>query len=345
MTSSRRTLLLVESPAQLLHAAEWCHANATGSRALIVVLAPPDEWGRHQLARLADLVRGSGLPLAWYEPRRRPGAALEVVGSLREDLRTADRLVVGDPFSGLVQAMLPLAAARDVVVVDDGASTVEFAEHLGRREPLMRWSHTQSTAARWVRRPLATRALAFFTPSRRRTVGLFTVMPTPAVSGLWVQPNGYEWTRSRFAPPRREPGVDIVGTSLVETGLVSEDDYAGIIAGAVAGRRVGRYFAHRREDPARLGRLAARFDLTVVRPELPLELVLAAGPVPQRLLSFPSSVVFTLPVVLRRVGIRIDTIDVSAALASGIDQRARRFITGLPRLAGTGGRAGLSPSV
>jgi hypothetical protein len=68
---------------------------------------------------------------------------------------------------------------------------------------------------------------------------------------------------------------------------------------------VSRYLAHRREDPAKLARIADLAGVEVLRPALPLELVLRAGPVARTVVSFPSTVVHTLPVVLAGTGAEV----------------------------------------
>lgn len=329
------SVALVESPAQLLHAIEWCHANAAASTTLIAVLAPRDGHGRAQLHRLANLALAAGITVRWFDPRKDFSAPVGVIAALRAPLGRARRFVVGDPFSGLVQAMLPVVGARDVIVVDDGASTVEFSERLAAGQALTRWTHDQGRGiAGWLRPALASRALDFFRPSAGRSVGLFTVMPTVDVPGLWVQPNGYDWSRTRFGAPDVVPGTDIVGTSLVETGLVHEATYLGILTELVGRRAIGHYYAHRREEEGKLQRISRATGLTVVRPGLPLELELCQGAVAEHLVCFPSSVGFTLPVVLRRLPTTVSVIEVpTASLAPRINDRARAFLQKLPHLA------------
>src|SRR5581483_6258509 len=91
------------------------------------------------LGRGADFVAELGLEIQRLPVRTRTPAA--VVGSARvaQALAAADRLIVGDPFSRFVQTLLPLAQPRDVVVVDDGTATWEFARCVDAGKPLVRW--------------------------------------------------------------------------------------------------------------------------------------------------------------------------------------------------------------
>jgi hypothetical protein len=92
-------------------------------------------------------------------------------------------------------------------------------------------------------------------------------------------------------------GTDLVGTSLVESGVVDEEAYLDTVADLMRTHRVDRYFAHRKEDDRKLSRISA-LGLQVMQPILPLELIARRGPIGRYVLSFPSTVMHTLPVVL-----------------------------------------------
>jgi hypothetical protein len=226
---------------------------------------------------------------------------VRTVASLRTAVASARRLVVGDPFSGMIQALLPFAKASEVVVVDDGTATLEFASQLEHGTSLRRWHAAPGTGM--LRAPLARNARSFFASGRLR---LFTVMTVSSLPGSRIQRHGYDWTRRRFGPPVRLRGLDVIGSSLAETGVVDAESYLdAVTALAVDSGAGGRYFAHRREDPEKLRRLAQRSGLRIVRPTVPLEVELRRGPVATHLASFPSSVGYTLPLVLAGVGTRI----------------------------------------
>ena len=88
-----------------------------------------------------------------------------------------------------------------------------------------------------------------------------------------------------------------------------------------------RYYAHRREDPEKLRLLAEYGELEIVRPELPLELELLRGPVAAELISLPSTVLHTLPLVLAGTGVRITACaDVTDWLGPDVPERAAAFL-------------------
>ncbi|WP_372503025.1 hypothetical protein [Streptomyces rhizoryzae] len=354
------TLAFVESPVQLLNVLEWAHARAgTAPPAplTVAVLAPHDPMTRGQLRRMAELAREEGHTVRWEEARGGATAPLRTVGGLAPLLRAARRIVLGDPFSRYVQLLLGLARAREVVVVDDGTATMEFTGQLARGERLVRW-HRHGTGRgprELLLAPFAATARRRLTPGpqgarHRRTVALFTSMPVEAPGGMAVAANDFAWTRARFGPPRLTRTADLVGTSLVETGVVDTDRYLAAVAALARAHGATRYFAHRRESAGKLHRLAAETGLEVVRPDLPLELIARRGPIGRTVLSFPSTVVHTLPLALRGTGVQVAVCDIDPAwLTAHASPRARGFldgVTGTARAArrlphaGTEGRTG-----
>ncbi|MFD7770349.1 hypothetical protein [Streptomyces sp. NPDC059787] len=324
------TLAFVESPVQLLNVLEWAHAHAPGVGLTLVVLSPVDPMTRGQLRRMAELAREEGHEVRWEEARGGAGAPFQTVGGLTAPLRRATRVVLGDPFSRYVQLLLTITRAREVVVVDDGTATMEFVGQLARGERLVRWHRKGGRPGprELVLAPVSAAARRRLTPGEKRTVEVFTSMPmedTPP--GVTVSSHTFTWTRDRFGPPRVTRGADMVGTSLVETGVVDADAYLEAVRSLVATHGAKRYFAHRRESTEKLHRLAVETGLEIVRPELPLEIVARRGPVGATVLSFPSTVVHTLPLALAGTGVRVVVCDIDPAwLTKHASPRAQGFL-------------------
>ncbi|MFJ3796454.1 hypothetical protein ACIPSJ_09205 [Streptomyces sp. NPDC090088] len=300
-----RTLALVESPAQLLNLLEWALGERGGAPdpALceVAVLLPRDAVTRHQLRVTAELAEAEGLAVGHYDIRRVPVGFARAVTALGPRLATADRLVLGDPFSGVIQRLLPLSPARDLVLVDDGTATLELSRALLAGRPLVRWHHrgrASHAAARTGRR---------LTPGDGRRLEVFSCLSERLrlPPGAEASGNAYTWARDRFGPPQVRPGTDMIGSSLAETGLIGTERYVEEVTSIAHQRNVERYYAHRREDPDKLRLLAEYGELEIVRPELPLELELLRGPVAAELVSMPSSVLRTLPLVLAGTGVEI----------------------------------------
>ncbi|MDT3400787.1 hypothetical protein RKE29_30025 [Streptomyces sp. B1866] len=296
------------------------------------MLPPQDPTTCDQLRGMAELARGEGVTVRWEEARGGAGAPLRTVGGLRAALRRAGRIVIGDPFSRYVQLLLTLTRARDLVVVDDGTATMEFISQLARGERLERW-HRRGTgrgARDLVFAPVSANARRMLTPSAARRVEVFSSMPVEPPPGVTVTANDFAWTRARFGPPALTGGTDLVGTSLVETGVVDLDHYLAAVQSLSRAHGATRYFAHRRESTDKLRRIAAEVGLEIVRPDLPLELIARRGPIGRTILSFPSTVVHTLPLALAGTGVRVAVCDVDPAwLTSGASPRAQGFLSGV----------------
>lgn len=367
MTLSGPTLAFVESPVQLLNVLEWAyvdgpdeHAEPRGPRlegvprqtrrALpapegapeapardrlhIVVLPPTDPMSRGQLRRIAAIARDEGYAVQWQEARGGPGAPLRALAALAGDVRRARRIVVGDPFSRFVQLLLVPARAAELVVVDDGTATMEFMAQLGRGERLRRWHRTGGGPAARLRElvyaPVSGRARRRLTPGPGRHVEVFTSMPVTPLPGMELRINAFAWTRARFGPPRLTKGTDLVGTSLVETGVVDLDRYLEAVRALALEHGATRYFAHRRESPEKLRALSEATGLEIVRPDLPLELIARRGPVGRTVVSFPSTVVHTLPYALTGTGVTVAVCDIDPAWLTGsATPRARSFLAGV----------------
>jgi hypothetical protein len=306
---------------------------------------------RGQLRRVAELARDEGVAVRWEDARGGPTAPLKTVGSLARELRRARRVVIGDPFSRYVQLLLTLTSARDIVVVDDGTATMEFVSQLADGERLVRWHRKgsspaglQAAAQAVLFAPFARRARSRLTPGgpggrdgeRARRVSVFSSMPVDASDarlremGVTVTANDFAWTRSRFGPPRLTRGTDLVGTSLVETGVVDLERYLEGVASLARTHGATRYFAHRRESSEKLHRVKSATGLEIVRPDLPLELVARRGPIGRTVVSFPSTVVHTLPLALAGTPVSVAVCEVDRTwFTAGASPRAEGFLSGV----------------
>ncbi|MGJ5890750.1 hypothetical protein ACSCBZ_02205 [Streptomyces niveiscabiei] len=360
------TLAFVESPVQLLNVLEWAHARGPGAGQgepsyagpasgtdgvpgagaessgvaegvedglVLVVLAPNDPMTRGQLRRMAELAREEGHVVRWEEARGGTAAPFRTVGGLSRLLRRARRVVMGDPFSRYVQLLLTITKAPELVVVDDGTATMEFVGQLARGERLVRWHRKGGRPGPrdLVFAPVSSSARRRLTPSARRRVEVFSAMPIEdAPEGVRITENAFAWTRARFGPPTVTKGADMVGTSLVETGVVDEERYLEAVQNLARTHGVTRYFAHRRESTEKLHRLQTESGLEIVRPELPLELIARRGPIGRTILSFPSTVVHTLPIALVGTGVRVTVCDIDPEwLTTNASPRAQGFLSGV----------------
>ncbi|MFF7361132.1 hypothetical protein [Streptomyces sp. NPDC008125] len=330
-------LAFVESPVQLLNVLEWTHAMGEEAPAVttVVVLPPVDPMSRGQLRRMADLARDEGITVRWQEARGEQGTPLRTLRALVGLVRRADHVVIGDPFSRYVQLLLSIVRTGNLTVVDDGTATMEFVAQLARGERLVRWHRKGSKGPReLLLAPVTATARRRFVPSHRHRVEVFTAMPVEAPDGVEVTANTFSWTRARFGPPRLTKGADIVGTSLVETGVVEAVPYQEAVAALARTHGATRYFAHRREATDKLHALEAATGLEIVRPDLPLELIARRGPIGRTVLSFPSTVVHTLPLALAGTGVKVAVCDIDPRwLRDTASPRAQGFLSGVTETA------------
>ncbi|MFD3539517.1 hypothetical protein ACFWUQ_08455 [Streptomyces sp. NPDC058662] len=325
------------------------HAHAAGAEPeapglRIVVLPPTDPMSRGQLRRMAGLARDEGHQVQWQEARGGGLAPLKALAALARDVRAARTVVVGDPFSRYVQLLLTLVRAEELVVVDDGTATMEFITQTARGERLVRWHRVgggglPGRVRELAYAPVSAAARRRFRPAGAtgrgaRRVEVFTSMPVTAHSGMTLRVNDFSWTRARFGPPRLTRGADLVGTSLVETGVVEPDRYLEAVRALAEEHGATRYFAHRRESPEKLRALSEATGLEIVRPDLPLELIARRGPVGRTIISFPSTVVHTLPYALSGTGVTVAVCDVDPGWLTGsASPRARGFLAGVTETA------------
>jgi hypothetical protein len=352
-----RTVALVESPVQLLNVLEWAHVRPSvapvipvaragaapgapvvpGAQPLtVVVLSPADPISRGQLRRMTELARDEGVVVRWCEARGGRGGLLRTAIALAPLLLRVRHLVIGDPFSGLVQVLLPLCRAKELTVVDDGTATMEFTEILTTGGRLVRWhrSGRRRSPVDAAFGLFASAARRRLTPGKRCRIELFSAMPATPPPGMALRTNRFAWTRSRFGPPQILPGTDLIGTSLVETGVVDPERYLAVVHSLAQRHGAIRYFAHRREAADKLHRLAVETGLEIVRPDLPLELVARRGPTGRTVLSFPSTVVHTLPLALAGTGVQITVCDIDQEwLTAAASPRAHRFLSGITHTA------------
>ena len=327
MTHHAPVVALVESPAQLLNVLEWAYQNAAatepgtgrpaerfGERLAITILPPPEPAARVQLDRMTELATAAGCRVSWHEARGGRGVRLRTLRKLRPAVSSAGTVIIGDPFSGFLQLVVSIFRIRNLVVVDDGSASIRFVEIMDSGDELARWHPSGKRTA--VNRMIATRARRRMAAGAsligpQRPMRLFTAMPVGSHS-IGIVRNTLAWTRQLNPAPALLGGSDLIGSSLVETGVVSQQHYLHAVATMITQQQVNRYLAHRRESNEKLLAIAA-LGVEVIRPGLPLELYARQGPIAERLISFPSTVVHTLPLVLSDTRVQVLVCDIDDA--------------------------------
>jgi hypothetical protein len=333
-----RTLALVESATQLINAAEWAHDSGEDANTNIIVLAPNDCESVRQINGVADAARASGLSVAVLPVRARRPAAPVFGARVLAAVARANQLVIGDPFSRYIHTLLPAAQADQVVIVDDGTATWDYAACIESGAPLMRWTHPSANA-----RPAAIRATRLLTPSPRRSIDVFTCLRDATPVGAVGLVNRYRWIRSQHTPEVIDDQVDVLGTSLVDSGVVERHAYLDAVAMLARAGTPVRYVAHRREAEHLVAEIATIDNVRVVRPDRPVEMLLRQGPVARELIAFPSTAAHTLPVVLCDLDVRLRVQPIAASwFTPQATQRARSFVARIAHDAPVASRARLA---
>lgn len=323
-------LALVECPVQLLNVIELGIAEPSLARVKIAILAPAEGRTRTQLRVMTQLAREMGHQVSWHETRQGGAAVARTVSAVATELAGVDHLVLGDPFSGAMQVIVSLVRPAAVTIVDDGTATLEFARQWNAGEHLARWdqvatpSHRRHVAT-LAREQVADRVRRLLSPESGCRLRVFSSLPV-TMGAVEVLHNDFGWVRSTYTKPVIKAGADLVGTSLVESGVVGAAPYRDGVKRLIARYGVDRYFPHRKESAAKLAEIE-QLGVQIVPSNLPLEIAARQGPIARTVLSFPSAVVHTLPLVLSDTPVEILVCDINDGwFTAATSYRSDRFL-------------------
>ncbi len=283
-------LAWVESPLQLVGAAEWASAH---ERTVPVA-------GRltAQMGETADELIARGARFGECQP---------YLGIPFKMLSQHDHWLVGDGLSGQFRMAVSVLRPKTLTFLDDGANTLAFAAALAGSgvyaRPGVHEGRLTTTLA-----PLALERI--HRRARHGRVTLFTAFDIPARErlteyGIEVEPHRFPWTRASAPPTDIGPRV-IMGSARPVDGRM---DLAAFIAwvSAVAAGGPATYLPHRRETPGQLDAVRGIPNITISPARLPAELALAGARRPLEIFTLPSSTATTLPLVLEGTGSVIRT--------------------------------------
>lgn len=297
-------LAWVESPLQLLGAAEW--AAAHGRRVDLAARVTP------QVPETAEELIRRGAPFAEKQP---------YFGIPWRMLAGHAHWLVGDGFSGQFRLAAAVLRPRRITFLDDGLNTVALADAIAGRRDYRR--------PRVRERGLTTRLapLALDHVRRRALAGdvdLFSVFPLGSAReaaiaeySVRVRRHRFEWLRGstpsdRVARALRENRI-VLGSARSTDGLMTRDAHLRWVADE-SERGPVAYLPHRREPAELLEAIARIPGVRVVALDLPVELALAGLGRRVEVRSLLSSTLSTLPIVLEGTG---STIAEAATEAAG----------------------------
>jgi len=278
-------LAWVESPLQVLGAAEWAHAHHTRV----------DVAGRlaAQVEQTTNEVADRGALF---------GEQVGFHGVPWRMLAAHEHWLVGDGFSGQFRLAAAVLRPRRITFLDDGLNAVAFADSLTGVRPYARPRATREGALARRVTPLALDLVQL--RAAGGSVDLFTAFPLGDERegrlrglGATVSRHGFEWIRGTRSARRLDADRVILGTARVADGLIDRSEYVTWVRRQARGNPAA-YLPHRRECERTLDEIARLAGVTVVRTGLPVELVLAAGDRPREVVTLPSSAAITLRRVL-----------------------------------------------
>jgi hypothetical protein len=292
----RTTCAWVESPLQALSAIE-AHAAGRLGRLTMVTPRPGVTSLDPTLAHLRALRLPDGLSIGSPGEARRAGRPA--------DGRT---WVVGDGFSGQVQKELALDGSGEIVVVDDGRATLHLLALLVEGGPLLRARTEAGPARRLLGRVAGQRLRRAAREQRLTVVTAYDIDPDVRerleAMGARLRRHRFEWLRQQALPAAPEQQTVVLGSAMVDDGLVHAEPYLDWVLSRAAAGPVA-YYPHRREGAGTLRRLRGAAGVRVLAPTVPVELSLHSLTSAHCVVSLPSTTATTLSAVLTGRGTRL----------------------------------------
>ena len=285
-------LAWVESPLQLVGAAEW--AAAHGARVPVAGRLTP------QISATADELLARGARFGALEP---------YLGIPWNLLARHGHWLVGDGFSGQFRLAASVLRPHRITFLDDGAYAIAYADTLLGRRPYERPNVDEHGLTTFVA-PFAAELVHRRAVSRR--AGMFTAFDLGADRrdaladrGFGIRRHDFSWTRATAPAAPALGGRIVLGSALPVDGRMLLVDYVRWVRDAAAGDAV--YLPHRRETAEQLDAVATLPGVRIRQTGLPVELVLAGAREPLEVHTLPSSTATTLPLVLAGTGTVVRT--------------------------------------
>jgi hypothetical protein len=286
---AQRPIAWVESPLQLVAAAEW--ASKRDDRIIVALRVVEPQMARtarellDRGARFAECIPFFGIP--WQLLNRHRDWA------------------IGDGFSGQFRMAGTVLRPRSVSFLDDGALTLSLADALLDRSPYARPGNHESAVAGLLGNLARDRMLSVAARERLEIATAFDLgaerTEALAQRGIHVTQHQLDWVRETARPIRLPGNRVLLGSALPTDGRMPVADYLRWVE-TEARRYALVYLPHRRERREVVDAAAALPGVTVKQTGLPIELVLAGTTEPLEILTLPSSVKTTLGHLLEGTG-------------------------------------------
>jgi hypothetical protein len=284
-----RAIAWVESPLQLIAAAEWA---ATRDEPIVVALRVSGP----QMATTAEELLARGAHFAEVIPFY--GIPWGLLSRHRS-------WAIGDAFSGQFRSAISVLRPNSITLLDDGALTLSVADALLERISYSRPGNHESAIATLLGGRARDRMLRMARRERLEISTAFELgdnrLTELADRGIRVTPHRLDWVR-RTARAISVPGNRVLlGSARPTDGLIPIADYLGWVV-SESSKGPLAYLPHRRESEKMLAAVAEFPNITVYDMGLPVELVLAGAQEPLEVITLPTSAETTLRHVLIGTG-------------------------------------------
>jgi hypothetical protein len=284
-----RSLAWVESPLQLIAAAEWA---AVQDEPIVVAVRVRSS----QMAATAEELLARGARFAECIP---------YYGIPWQLLTRHRNWAIGDGFSGQFRLAASVLRPRTITLLDDGAMTTALADVLLERTGFTRPGQHESAVSTLFGAKARSRMLRLARRERLEISTAFALgedrLTSLADRGVRVTPHSLAWVR-RTARPITVPGNRVLlGSARPADGLIPLTEYLGWVAAEAQAGELA-YLPHRRETEATLGAVAEFPGVHLFETGLPVELVLAGAREPLEVLTLPTSATTTLGHILADSG-------------------------------------------
>jgi len=194
-----------------------------------------------------------------------PSAAIKSTAQLLKYLIPSyDKVILGSYYSKLQRIVKSFIRAKNIHYVDDGVATYLAHQNITKN---------------------------YYGPS---FITIFKDLQSK--NSLKVEHISLQLLRSRATALVKPELVAIfIGQKLIQTNQLTKKDYFDTIIAATQGQRHLLYVAHRGEDEATLSEILALNNITIIKPNLPLEIFLIENNLkPVEIYSNTSTALFTL---------------------------------------------------
>jgi len=314
-----RSVVIVETPLQMLNAVEAKHSLDLGECVLILILSDPfPEQVFRPLLALADW---KNVERIWLSHGFRPidlrwlGKSLshqlneylkeskQLIKHHRFDklstsLGSIDNLVLGNLLQGYMQHFANRLKAKQIYLLDDGTDVLRVNAQRKCVQPNLQFPRV--SLLRRVKNRLR-RALLDWDVREVNSVTFFTSYDLDLSPRDNCVRNSYAFLRQRLKTKRAYDGVYFLGQPLVEDGYLAQEDYLAALTNIVkhyAGQNI-LYLTHRREAKANVEAIR-EMGICVGRFDLPIEVQMLNEGMPAELSSFFSSALDNSRVIFGR---------------------------------------------